>query len=87
MAGSEVKYLLDKSHSSELIFFGHGSLWLVILFSEGYISLGLRSVMELGKYLKDEYSECIKYCTLCMELITANVSKLRKESFANSRGD
>ncbi|KAJ3138000.1 hypothetical protein HDU90_001476 [Geranomyces variabilis] len=47
--------------------------WLVD--RNGYISMSLRTLLELQTYLKEEYSDRIHECTFCMEIVTSDYER------------
>lgn len=46
-----------------------------IINRNGLISMSLRTVLELQTYLKEEYPDKYYECTLCMEIVTTDVSE------------
>ncbi|KAI8618104.1 Nse1 non-SMC component of SMC5-6 complex-domain-containing protein [Chytriomyces sp. MP71] len=51
-----------------------GSGWLAKN-EHGWLRLGLRAIMELKTYLKEEFEDQVQYCSVCKELCTTSYEK------------
>ncbi|KAI9342042.1 hypothetical protein DFJ73DRAFT_532402 [Zopfochytrium polystomum] len=70
---SSVKPPLTKRAAEDLIHSFVRDGWLVN--NAGYLSLSLRSVLELKSYLREEYDDQIRFCTLCKEIVTTHYQR------------
>ncbi|KAJ3004888.1 hypothetical protein HKX48_000993 [Thoreauomyces humboldtii] len=67
---SRMKPVISKKDAESLIERLIVRKWLVD--RNGLISMGLRTVLELQTYLKDQFKERIHECTLCLEILTSD---------------
>jgi len=69
---SQLKPTLSKKEAERFVEKCVSEHWLTN--ENGKISLGVRSLMELSTYLKNEYEEQFIYCLFCKEMCTNKVS-------------
>ncbi|KAJ3176859.1 hypothetical protein HDU87_004791 [Geranomyces variabilis] len=68
---SRIKPAFSKRDAEALIERLVNAKWLVD--RNGFISMSLRTVLELQTYLKEEYPDRIHECTFCMEIVTSDL--------------